>query len=109
MGTVYKILGQSAPGSTTGNLYTVPASTQTVISTLSICNTTSSNITCNVWAVANAGSPSITNQLVGGATVNGNDTLLLTLGVSLGTAGDTIRCNSSSSSVGFSVFGSEVS
>lgn len=109
MATTYKILGQSAPGTTTSTLYTVPSATQTVVSTLSICNTTNANITCNVWAVANGGSPSVTNQIVGGATVNQNDTLLLTLGMSLGTAGDTFQCNASSGSVGFSLFGSEVS
>ena len=109
MGTVYKILGQTAGVTSTGTLYTVPASTQTVVSTLSICNPTSANVTANVYVVPNGGSVTSNSYVVGGATIPLNDTLLLTLGVSLGTAGDTIRVNSSSAYVCFNLFGSEVS
>ena len=39
MATNYKVLGQSAPSATTDTtLYTVPASTQAVVSTVSVCN-----------------------------------------------------------------------
>ena len=39
MATTYKVLGQSNPAATTlTTLYTVPASTQTVISTITVAN-----------------------------------------------------------------------
>jgi hypothetical protein len=39
MANVYKILGQSSPSATTPtDLYTVPAATSTVCSSISICN-----------------------------------------------------------------------
>jgi hypothetical protein len=47
MPTVYKVLGQAAPANTSNaNLYTVPASTSAIVSTLVIANTTATiNIT----------------------------------------------------------------
>ena len=39
MAATYKVLGQSAPSATTAtSLYTVPASTSTIVSTLTVCN-----------------------------------------------------------------------
>lgn len=39
MPTAYKVLGQSAPAATTNtDAYTVPAATQTVVSTITVCN-----------------------------------------------------------------------
>jgi hypothetical protein len=39
MATTYKVLGQLNPAATTPTtLYTVPASTSTVVSTITICN-----------------------------------------------------------------------
>jgi hypothetical protein len=39
MPTVYKVLGQLLPASTSGTLYTVPAATDTVVSTINAVNT----------------------------------------------------------------------
>jgi hypothetical protein len=56
----FKILGQSSPNAVTNaTLYTVPASTQSVISTINICNTTASATTCRVAAVPSGQSLSI--------------------------------------------------
>jgi len=110
MATVYKILGQQAPSANTvTTLYTVPSSTQTVVSTLSICNTNSSNITANVVFIPNGGSISSNSYVVSGATIAYNDTMLLTLGFSLGTAGDEIQVYANTANVSFNLFGSEVS
>ena len=107
----YKILAQSAAAGSgsTSTLYTVPAATQTVISTLSICNPNSSNVTCNVYVVPNGGSITNASPLIGNAFVQNYDTLLLTLGVSLGTAGDTLQISANTADVAFNLFGSEVS
>lgn len=110
MGTVYKILGQQAPAANTvTTLYSVPSSTQTVISTLSICNNNAANVTCNVAIVPNGGSLSSNSYVVSGATLAYNDTMLLTLGFSLGTAGDTVQVYANTANVSFNLFGSEVS
>lgn len=108
MPTIYKVLGQVATtANTTANLYTVPASANTVISTLSICNTTTSNVTANVMVRPNSGSISTNSYIVSGVTINNNDTLLLTLGLSLG-SNDLISVSSNVANVSFNLFGSEV-
>lgn len=107
MPAAYKVLGQSAPAATTlTTLYTVPASAQAVISTLSICNLGAS-ATYRV-AVRPAGA-AIANQhyLVFDASVNANDSVLLTLGISLA-ATDVVSVFASNESVAFSLFGSEI-
>ncbi len=39
MATSYKVLGQSNPSATTAtSLYTVPAATQAIVSTITVCN-----------------------------------------------------------------------
>jgi hypothetical protein len=103
----YKVLGQSNPAATTlTTLYTVPASTSAIGSTLSIASLGTS-ATYRV-AVRPAGA-TIANQhyLVYDASVNANDTVLLTLGISLATT-DVVSVYASNTSVSFSLFGTEI-
>jgi hypothetical protein len=107
MATTYKVLGQSSPAANTDtNLYTVPALTSTVCSTLSICNRANAT-TCRV-SVRPAGA-SIANQhyIIYDTTVDPNDTLFFTLGITLSTT-DVITISSGSGNVSFSLFGSEL-
>ena len=109
MATIYKVLGQSAPSATTDtNLYTVPSSTSAVCSTLSICNRDSATATFRV-AVRPAGA-TIANQhyIVYGASVAGNDSILLTLGIALATT-DVVTVYSSTANTSYTLFGSEIS
>ena len=106
MATTYKVLGQSAPAATTATtLYTVPAATETVLSTLSVCNRGSVG-TFRV-AVRPAGA-SLANQhyIVYDASVAANDSLFLTIGVTLA-ATDVVTVYASSADFTFSAFGSE--
>ena len=107
MPTAYKVLGQSIPAAITNTtLYTVPAATSAVASTLSICNQGVST-TVNV-AVRPAGATLATSQyLIYQATVNQYDTLFLTLGVTLATT-DVVTIYSGTATVSFSLFGSEI-
>lgn len=108
MATSYKVLGQSAPAATTNTtLYTVPSATSAVCSTLSVCNMGAST-TVRV-AVRPAGA-SLASQhyIVYDATVNQYDTLMLTLGISLATT-DVVTVYAGTSTVSFSLFGSEIS
>ena len=107
MANFYKVLGQSNPAATTlTTLYTVPAARSAICSTLSIANIGIS-ATFRV-AVIPAGA-TIANQhyLVYDASVNANDTVLLTLGISLATT-DVVSVYASNTSVSFSLFGTEI-
>jgi len=102
----YKILGQVSPvsGSLT-TLYTVPASTSAVCSTLAVTCLGSS--TAFRVALRPSGS-AIANQhyIVYDATCNQYDSVFLTLGVTLA-ATDVVSVYSGASSASFSLFGSE--
>jgi hypothetical protein len=108
MANIYKVLGQSSPNATQNtDLYTVPASTSAVASTLTICNRgTSSYIRV---AVRPAGA-AIANQhyIAYDMLLNSNDTIFLTLGISLATT-DVVTVYTSNATVSFSLFGTEIS
>lgn len=108
MPTNYKILGQSNPvASTLTTVYTVPASTQAVVSTITAANfgATSTNVSLSVH-VANA-SWTASQQIANNISVSTQNSLALTLGVTLG-AGDTIRANCSTANIAVNIFGSEI-
>ena len=107
MPTAYKVLGQLLPAAATlTNLYTVPASTSAVCSTLSICN---QGVKTNYrLAVRPAGAAIAARQyIVYDAEINANDTVFLTLGVTLATT-DVISVYSGTATVSFHLYGSEV-
>ena len=109
MPTNYKVLGQSNPSATTATtLYTVPAATQTIVSTITVCNQTSTAGTYRV-AVRVAGAALAANQYVAyDVSLPGNATDTLTLGVTLG-ATDVITVYASAATFSFNAFGSELS
>ena len=112
MATSYKVLGQSNPAATTETtLYTAPTSpsTSTVVSTIMVCNQASAAATYRI-AVRPAADASTAAKhwIVYGATVGGSDSTALTLGVTLA-AGDVIRVYSSTATMSFSAYGSEIS
>jgi hypothetical protein len=109
MPTNYKILGQSNPSaSALTTVYTVPANTQAVVSTITAANfgATSSNVSLSVH-VANA-AWAANMQIANNISVSTQNSLALTLGVTLG-AGDTVRANCSTANIAVNIFGSEVS
>ena len=108
MPQTHKVLGQSNPTATTlTTLYTVPASTSAVVSTITICNTASSATTYRI-AVRPAGASIATSQyLAYDAALPANDTATLTLGLTLA-ATDVISVYAASASVAFSAYGVEI-
>jgi hypothetical protein len=107
MATTYKVLGQSAPSATTNtDLYTVPAATNAVCSTLVIANRGAST-TFRV-AVRPAGA-ALANQhyAVYDNYVNQYDSVFLTLGITLN-ATDVVTVYAGSANLSFSLFGSEI-
>jgi hypothetical protein len=109
MPTVYKVLGQSNPAATTNTtLYTVPASTSAVVSTITICNQASAAATYRI-AVRPAGATvAAQHWVVYGATVAASDTTALTLGVTLATT-DVVTVYASTATLSFNAYGSEIS
>lgn len=108
MATTYKVLGQSNPSATTATtLYTVPSSTSTVVSTITVCNQASSAATYRI-AVRPAGATlAAQHYIVYGATVAASDTTTLTLGLTLATT-DVVTVYASSANLSFNAFGSEI-
>ena len=109
MALVYKVLGQSNPSATTATtLYTVPASKEAVVSSISICNLASSSATYRIAVRPSAdGSTAAKHWIVYGATVGGSDSTALTLGLTLAT-GDKVKIYASTANISFSAFGSEI-
>lgn len=71
-------------------IYTVPASTTTIIKDIQICNNSASNCEISVWLVPQGDSAGDENCLLKGWDVPANDFLHWTGFQVLGTAGDTI-------------------
>jgi glucose-6-phosphate dehydrogenase assembly protein OpcA len=109
MATAYKVLGQSNPAATTlTTLYTVPASTSTVASTLNICNQAASAASFRL-AVRPAGA-TIANQhyIAYDVAIPANDSISLTVGITLATT-DVVSVYASTANLSFALFGSEIS
>jgi hypothetical protein len=109
MATNYKVLGQSNPAATTATtLYTVPAATQAIVSTITVCNQTATAGTYRI-AVRVAGAALAAAQyLAYDVSLPGNATDTLTLGVTLG-ATDVVTIYASAATFSFNAFGSELS
>ena len=104
-----KVLGQSNPAATTATtLYTVPASKEAVVSSISICNLASSSATYRI-AIRPAGA-TLANQhyLAYDVTVGAADTTIITVGITLATT-DIITVYASTANLAFSAFGDEAS
>lgn len=109
MATAYKVLGQSNPAATTlTSLYTVPAATSAVVSSITIANLGASAGTFRI-AVRPAGE-AIANKhyLALDTTIAALDTITLTLGITLATT-DVISVYASTATMAFQAFGSEIS
>lgn len=109
MTTTYKVLGQSNPVANTDvDLYTVPAATATVVSTVAVCNQSTAQLTYRL-AVRPAGvTLAAQHYLAYDAVLYPNDTVALTIGLTLA-ATDVVTVQASSAAVSFSLFGSELS
>lgn len=103
----YKILGQAAPAATTAvDLYTVPAATQTVVSTITVANRAASATTFRLAARPAGAALADQHYLVYDAALTANTTATLTLGLSLA-ATDVLTVYAASADVAFGAFGVE--
>ena len=107
MATTYKVLGQSNPAAATDTtLYTVPSATETVVSTITVANLGTSG-TFRIAVRPNGATIANQHYLVYEASLNANDTITFTLGLTLD-ATDVVTVRASNTSFAFQVFGSEI-
>lgn len=103
----YKVLGQAAPAATTNtDLFTVPAATSAVCSTLVVCNR---GVSTNIRVAVRPAGATLANQhyIIFDNFVNAGDSLFLTLGISLATT-DVVTVFAGTANTSFSLFGAEV-
>jgi hypothetical protein len=109
MATTYKVLGQVAPSANTANtVYTVPAATQTVVSTVTVCNPDSAIRSFRVAVVPSGQTLSQKNYIAYETPIAAVDTIALTLGLSLG-ANDSISVfANNTANLSFGIYGAEI-
>jgi hypothetical protein len=109
MPTTYKVLGQSAPSAATAtSLYTVPAATSTVVSTINVVNTAASAADTIRIAVRPAGATLATQHyIVYGVSLSAASTFTYTGGITLATT-DVVTIYSANGTSSFNAFGSEI-
>jgi hypothetical protein len=109
MAQAYKVLEQLAPDAASDStLYTVPASTETIISTLFVANRGSTSATFRVAIRPGGASLVDKNYIAYDVPVAGNDTTTITAGITL-SAGDVITVRASTADLSFNLSGTELS
>lgn len=108
MAELYKVLGQSAPSANTDTtLYTVPSSTQTIVSSIVVCNRSSTAATYRIAIRPDGATLANEHYLVYDVTLGGNTTDTYTIGATIDAA-DVITVRSSTTNLSFNAFGSEI-
>ena len=108
MATTYKVLGQSNPSATTATtLYTVPAATSAIVSTITICNQAATAATYRIAVRVNGAALAASQYIAYDVSLPANASDTLTLGVTLGAA-DVITVYASTATMSFAAFGSEI-
>jgi hypothetical protein len=110
MATNYKVLSQKVvtTANTAVSAYTVPSSTQAIVSSISVCNTDTTGKTFDI-SIKKSGdsSTSAYQYVVKGQKILAAQNVTYTLGITLAT-GDQVFVNSSSTLVAFNLFGTEL-
>lgn len=108
MATTYKVLAQSAPSATTAtDIYTVPTSTATVVSTMVVANRASTAATYRIAIRPNGATLANQHYLAYDVAVGGGDSTTLTLGITMDAA-DVVTVYASTANLSFNIFGSEI-
>ena len=109
MATTYKTLGQAAPAATTStDLYTVPAATSAIISTITVANRAATDATFRISQSLTGAALTDKDYLIYDASVPGSGFITLTLGITMATT-DKLRVYASSGDISFNAFGTELS
>ena len=108
MANAYKVLGQVAPAATTDTtLYTVPASTEAVISTIVVANRSATARTYDIAIRPNGATLANLHYIAKAVTVGASDSTTIKLGLTLDAA-DVVTVQASTTDLSFNIFGSEI-
>lgn len=108
MAATYKVLGQVNPSATTATTaYTVPSATQTVISTITVCNLGPASASYRIAVRPDGESLANKHYVVYDASLSPQGTDTLTLGITLD-ATDVVTVYTSTATMSFNLFGSEI-
>ena len=107
MATTRKVLGQSNPSAATlTTLYTVPASTDAVCSSIVVCNRSATKTTFRVAVRPLGASISDEHYLFYDVEIRGNDTFVATIGITL-EATDVVSVYATNATLSFNLFGQQ--
>ena len=108
MANAYKILGQIADASANDvELYLVPASTEAIVSTIIVSNREAASNTFRIATKTDNSAVANTDYIAYDATVGANDSITLTLGITLQTGAE-ISVGASDANVTFQAYGTEI-
>lgn len=109
MATNYKVLGQSAPDATTAtDVYTVPADTEAVLSTIIIANRATTAGSFRLSVRPNGAAQADQHYIAYDVPIAASDSTTLTLGITMA-ATDVLTAYCSSADMSINIFGSEIS
>lgn len=108
MADSFKVLAQSNPSAATlTDAYTVPGATDTVVSSVIVCNRSSTATSFRI-SIAVAGAANSNEQYLAFDTaIAGNDVHEFTVGVTLNTT-DVVRVYATLATLSFNIFGVEI-
>ena len=102
------ILGQTSPAATTlSPIYTVPAVTSAVISSIIVCNTNGSSATFRIYIAIAGAADNIQQYIYYDLPILNNDTFIATVGISLATT-DVVRVYANTTNVSFTISGVQI-
>jgi hypothetical protein len=103
----YKVLAQSTPGATTvTDIYTVPADTTAIISSIVVCNRAAVPKTFRISIAPAGAADTIVHYIAYDVTIPANDVVYIQIGITLA-ATDVIRAYVESADISINVFGLE--
>jgi hypothetical protein len=109
MAVVNKVLGQSSPSAATlTTLYTVPGSTETVSSSITVCNRSAVATTFRIAIRIAGGAIQDEDYIYYDQELPGNQTFIATIGMTLA-ATDVVSIYATLATVSFNLFGQEIS
>lgn len=108
MATTYKVLGQIEPSANSvTTVYTVPSATQAVVSTITACNQGTGSANIRIAVQPNAEALADKHYVAYDVTIAAGQTAAFTIGITVD-ASDIIAVRSSTATVSFNVFGTEI-
>ena len=108
MANAYKVLGQIAPAATTATaICTVPSATEAVVSSVTIAERGGSAATFRLAVRPDGAALSNEHYIAYDVAISANDTVILTLGLTLD-ATDILQAYASSADLSFNAFGTEI-